>query len=128
MYGRIQCDLTTEIVIKMFRSNFSTTFSVSKAIINGFLFLSPQKRGKGLRSSRWLLPSALRSQLLLPMWPGTCTMEKVRGGDIGSLSETNSSSSLPPVAPGMGEFLVSVFLRCRRFVHTQQVGGALTPS
>lgn len=68
-------------------------------------FISP-KRGKGLRSSHWLLPSALRSQLLLPMWLGTCTMEKVRGGDIGLLSETNSSSSLPPEGPGMGEFLM----------------------
>lgn len=68
-------------------------------------FISP-KRGKGLRSSHWLLPSALHSQLLLPMWLGTCTMEKVRGGDIRLLSETNSSSSLPPEGPGMGEFLM----------------------
>lgn len=33
-------------------------------------------------------------------------MEKVRGGDIGLLSEPNSSSSLPPKGPGMGEFLM----------------------
>lgn len=59
----------------------STTFSVSKAIINGFLFYSP-KRKKGLRSSHWLLLSASPSQLSLPLWLGTCTMEKVRGGDI----------------------------------------------
>lgn len=65
----------------MFRRIISTTFSVSKAIINGFLFYSP-KRKKGLRSSHWLLPSAFPSQLSLPMWLGTCTMEKVRGGDI----------------------------------------------
>lgn len=55
-------------------------------------------------------------------------MEKVRGGDIGLLSETNSSSSLPPKGPGMGEFLMLFFLHCSRFVHTQWVGGALTPS
>lgn len=62
------------------------------------------------------------------MWLGTCTMEKVRGGDIGSLSETNSSSSLPPEGPGIGRVPDVVCLHCRRFVHTQWVGGALTPS
>lgn len=77
-------------------------------------FISP-KRGKRLRSSHWLLPSALRSQLLLPMWLGTCTMEKVRGGDTGLLSEPNSSSALPPEGPGMGEFLVLVFLALQTF-------------
>lgn len=76
------------------------------------------KRGKGLRSSHWLLPSALYSQLLLPMWLGTCTMEKVRGGDIGLLSEPNSSSSLPPKGPGNGRVPDVVCLQCRCFVHT----------
>lgn len=89
--------------------------------------ISP-KRGKGLRSSHWLLPSALCSQLLLPMWLGTCTMEKVRGGDIGLLSEPNSSSSLPLKGLGDGRVPDVVCLHCRRFVHTQWVGGALTPS
>lgn len=84
VYGRIQCDFfTTESNNNNKRCSgiISTTFSVSKAIINGFLFYSP-KRKKGLRSSRWLLPSAFPSQLSLPTRLGTCTMEKVRGGDI----------------------------------------------
>lgn len=65
--GRIQCDLL------LLRNNnnkrcsgvISTTFSVSKAIINGFLFYSPKRR-KGLRSSHWLLPPAFPSQLHFP--------------------------------------------------------------
>lgn len=55
-------------------------------------------------------------------------MEKVRGGDIRSLSETNSSSPLPPEGPGMGEFLMLFSCTADVFVHTQRVGGALMPS
>lgn len=103
MYGRIQCDillLRAITTIKDVQESFQLHSQSAKQSLMDSYFIPQRGKKKGLRSSHWLLPSAFPSQLSLPTWLGTCTMEKVRGGDTRELSETNSSSSLPPEGPG----------------------------
>lgn len=89
--------------------------SAKLSVIDSYWF--PPNRGERSRSSQWLLLSALHSQLFyFPMWLGTCTMEKVRGGDIGLLWDKQQSLS-PSIGPRRDGRVPDVGfpLHCRHF-------------